>query len=146
MHESLAQAKSVASVCGLPLGNVKPDGKEVSQRQWKTIGDQNRPIYYFANARTPAIAWLALAQLATSHLLGNTSAWMLKTVMSDPAVQRGWLNPAYSGDVAGELKCGKGEAFPPQRRNGPLISRNRLTEKARRTLPAPARSAGRKQR
>jgi penicillin V acylase-like amidase (Ntn superfamily) len=104
MHESLAQAKSVASVCGLPLGNVKPDGKEVSQTQWQTIGDQNRPIYYFANARTPAVAWLDLAELITSHLQDNKTAWMLKMVMSDPAVQGAWLNPAYSGDVAGELK------------------------------------------
>ncbi|MFC3150365.1 linear amide C-N hydrolase [Litoribrevibacter euphylliae] len=62
-EEALAQVKSVVANASVPVAfdcKVTSDSPNVAQTLWSTISDHNGQIYYFANARTPDVMWIAL--------------------------------------------------------------------------------------
>lgn len=63
MKEALTQAKSVVANASVPVAfncQVNSDSPNVAQTLWSTISDHNHQKYYFANARTPDVMWIAL--------------------------------------------------------------------------------------
>jgi penicillin V acylase-like amidase (Ntn superfamily) len=100
MQTSLAQAKSVAYACSVPVGferktlNAEPN---TASTNWTGVSYHDEPSYYFLNVLASSAIWLRLAELSKSNF-ATAPVWKLSLIK---VMNNTSTHPEYVGDVAG---------------------------------------------